>query len=207
MKTLLTSAALAALIVATPVLAQDATTPATPNATTTMPANPAPAPMKVNPAAPTTAPGAVTAPAPADTGNVAAPTAPMTTAQDQFIGDQATGEVLASNIIGATVYGPDGKDVGDVSDILVSQEGQVSGVVIGVGGFLGIGEKSIAVPFNAVMKTADENGKLKLSVNLTKDQLESAPDFMTLADKASKTGTPVAPAVTTPMAPTPAPAK
>jgi sporulation protein YlmC with PRC-barrel domain len=200
MKTLLTSAALAALIVATPVLAQDATTPANPNAVTT----PDTAPPKINPAAPSMAPGAATMPAPADTGNAAAPAATTTAQDQQFIGDQAASEVLASNIIGATVYGPDGKDVGDVSDMLLSQEGQVSGVVIGVGGFLGIGEKSIAVPFTAVMKTADENGKIKLSVNLTKDQVESAPDFLTLADKASKAATP-APAPTAP--PTPAPAQ
>lgn len=54
-------------------------------------------------------------------------------------------EHLGSEIIGATVYSPSGDNIGDVNDLVVSEDGKVSMVVIGVGGFLGMGEKNVGV--------------------------------------------------------------
>ncbi len=58
------------------------------------------------------------------------------------------GEVLASSFIGRTVYESDANDaqsVGKLNDIIISQDGAVVAAVIGVGGFLGVGEKDVAV--------------------------------------------------------------
>ena len=64
--------------------------------------------------------------------------------------------------------------IGDVSDVLVSQmDGKITAIVIGVGGFLGIGEKEVGVPFSAVKREVID-GKVRLTVNTTKEALAAA---------------------------------
>ena len=72
------------------------------------------------------------------------------------------------------VYDPSDNKVGDVKDVLLSQDGKVSALIISVGGFLGMGEKDVAVPFNAVKHTS-KDGKVYLTLDTTKDALKAAP--------------------------------
>ena len=60
-----------------------------------------------------------------------------------------------SKLDGVAIYGPDNKKVGDITDVLMDHEGKATHVVIGVGGFLGIGQKDVAIPF-AQVKFTDE---------------------------------------------------
>ena len=62
-------------------------------------------------------------------------------------------------------------------DVLVDKSGRVSSLIIGVGGFLGAGEKDVAVPFDAVQITNKNNNKWYLVMNTTKDELKTAPGF------------------------------
>ncbi len=55
-----------------------------------------------------------------------------------------------SDLEGKAVYGAEGESIGDIKDVLVSQNGSVNAVIIGVGGFLGIGEKDVAVDMSAL---------------------------------------------------------
>jgi sporulation protein YlmC with PRC-barrel domain len=71
------------------------------------------------------------------------------------------------------VYDPSNSKIGKVDDVLVSSAGQVDALVIGVGGFLGAGEKDVAVPFTAIKWTSKDN-KNYLTMNATKDDLKSA---------------------------------
>jgi sporulation protein YlmC with PRC-barrel domain len=71
------------------------------------------------------------------------------------------------------VYDPSNSKIGKIDDVLVSSTGQVNALVIGVGGFLGAGEKDVAVPFDAVKWTSKDN-KNYLTMSATKDQLKSA---------------------------------
>ena len=68
----------------------------------------------------------------------------------QFIDRQSVDEWRAPKLVGVDVYGPDNKAIGKIKDILMSHDGKAQAVVIGVGGFLGIGEKDVAVPFESV---------------------------------------------------------
>jgi sporulation protein YlmC with PRC-barrel domain len=63
---------------------------------------------------------------------------------------KAHGEWRASEIVGATVYNSDGKSIGTINDLLLSSKGTVSNAIISVGGFLGIGQKLVKVPFNQI---------------------------------------------------------
>jgi sporulation protein YlmC with PRC-barrel domain len=92
-----------------------------------------------------------------------------------------------TNYYKQSVYDPKESKIGDVDDVLVDKSGKVTGLVIGVGGFLGAGEKDVIVPFTAV-KTAKKNDKWWLTLDQTKDDLKSAPGFT--YDKAGTTWVP-----------------
>jgi sporulation protein YlmC with PRC-barrel domain len=74
------------------------------------------------------------------------------------------------------VYDPNNNKIGSVSDVLVSPEGQVKALVVGVGGFLGVGQKDVVVSFGAIKQTKKDN-KIYLTTNATKDELKAAPGF------------------------------
>jgi sporulation protein YlmC with PRC-barrel domain len=75
-----------------------------------------------------------------------------------------------------SVYGPNQTKVGDVDDVLVDKGGKVTGLVIGVGGFLGMGQKDVIVPFSDVNVQKKDN-KWWLSINESKDSLKAAQGF------------------------------
>jgi hypothetical protein len=66
---------------------------------------------------------------------------------------------------------------GDRLDVLVDKSGKVTSFIVGVGGFLGAGEKDVSVPFDAVRITTKDNNKWYLVMNTTKDELKSASGF------------------------------
>jgi len=74
------------------------------------------------------------------------------------------------------VYDPNENKIRDIKDVLVDKSGKVVAPIDGVGGFLGAGEKDVAVPFNAVKHTS-KNSKVYLTMDTTKDALKSAPGF------------------------------
>ena len=73
-----------------------------------------------------------------------------------------------------SVYDPAKDKIGTVDDVIVNDRGQISGLIIGVGGFLGVGEKDVAVAFNAVQAEM-KDGAWYLTLDTTKDALKSAP--------------------------------
>jgi sporulation protein YlmC with PRC-barrel domain len=75
-----------------------------------------------------------------------------------------------------SVYDPNNAKIGEVMDVLVSPDGKVSSLIVGVGGFLGAGEKDVAVNFDAVKRT-NKNNSIYLTMNTTKNELQSAPGF------------------------------
>ena len=123
--------------------------------------------------------------------------APMTHSGDaKFINTQNGDQWLSSNFVGVDVVGPDNEKIGDVSDILFEKNGNVVAYVVGVGGFLGIGTKDVAlapssfqvVPANADRTTTGSASStnpddIKLKLNMTKDQLKQAAAFESSATR------------------------
>jgi sporulation protein YlmC with PRC-barrel domain len=85
------------------------------------------------------------------------------------------------------VYDPDESKIGSIEDVLLDKDGRVAALIIGVGGFLGAGEKDVAAPFSAI-KGKEKNGKWYLTMNATKDELKNASGFK--YDRASTKWTP-----------------
>jgi sporulation protein YlmC with PRC-barrel domain len=75
------------------------------------------------------------------------------------------------------VYDPADSKIGEIMDVLVDKEGKIEALIVGVGGFLGMGEKDVAVPFNGVQFQTKDNNKWYPVMNTTKDALKNAPGF------------------------------
>ncbi|TPW31024.1 PRC-barrel domain containing protein [Martelella alba] len=95
--------------------------------------------------------------------------------------DAGDHQILASTLLGWPVYGMSTQDnkmqsIGDVNDIVMAPDGSAQALVIGVGGFLGVGEKNVAVDVDRVSWKASEEGNY-LSVDATREDLENAPAF------------------------------
>ena len=91
---------------------------------------------------------------------------------------QKPDEWLATRLRGTSVLGSDGVKIGSVDDILLDRSGSIKALVIGVGGFLGIGAKDVAIPFKQFQVVPGTEGKSDvLTLSMTKDQLADAQDF------------------------------
>jgi len=123
--------------------------------------------------------------------NTAAQSSSNATTNPGFVQQQSQDEWRGSKLIGSNVYGPDNKSIGEINDVIVASNGQIQAAVIGVGGFLGVGEKNVAVPFDALHVTRKPNSNSidKITVSYTKDQLKSAPKFAYYQAAASQSTT------------------
>jgi hypothetical protein len=145
--------------------------------------------------------GAPTTPADQAQGAPAAPSPPMTAEQpaeqpaDQqaaekqatpppdmkFLAVQDEAQFLADDeVIGKDVVNVMDEKVGTIADLVMDQEQKLVGVVLSVGGFLGLGEKWVAVPVEQIQFPADDQ-PARLRVAVTEEQLTNAPDFKTRA--------------------------
>ena len=107
----------------------------------------------------------------------------------------------ASKLSGVAIYGPDNRKVGNISDVLMDHSGKAAAIVIGVGGFLGIGQKDVAVPYDQVHFTDQPMprpaGLLPAPGGLTPTTNEAeTPKTTALGMPADTTGNPNAPMVT-----------
>ncbi|PWJ87947.1 PRC-barrel domain protein [Mesorhizobium loti] len=112
---------------------------------------------------------------------------------------------LVSKFMGVEVYngtGDNAEDIGEVNDILLSKDGTAKFLIIGVGGFLKVGEKNVAYDFDKA-QWAEKNGKRWLVISATKEELTALPAFDTKAYDASLSTASTKPATPTV---TPAPA-
>ena len=101
-----------------------------------------------------------------------------TVAQDVFLTTQGDGQYLAKDLIlGAKVHNAEGVIVGDVEDLILNADNQVQGVIMGVGGFGGWGEKRVGVALSA-LQIKNENNIVTVTLpQATKETLEALPAF------------------------------
>ena len=86
-------------------------------------------------------------------------------------------ELMASNLIDLDVYNPQNEKIGEVEDLVLDSGRAVRALVIGVGGFLGVGERYVAVDPSAVQVTRNANGSYRAVISATAEQLKAAPEF------------------------------
>jgi sporulation protein YlmC with PRC-barrel domain len=83
------------------------------------------------------------------------PTPTQPAGSGQVITQMTPDLMRGSKLTGIDVYGADNQKIGDIDEVLVGKDGKIQAVVVGVGGFLGIGEKDVAIPYDQVQWMAD----------------------------------------------------
>ena len=140
---------------------------------------------------------------------------PVQKSNIKYITRQAPSDWTAEALIGRTVENANGDNLGEINNVIINEKGDVVAVVIGVGGFLGIGEKNVGVPFDELdFKTAEamkdrtdnatrgdkaeqnkdsvaarfdtEHQDIRIVLNTTKEDLEAAPAFAWLDEQNSE---------------------
>ncbi|MEI4485409.1 PRC-barrel domain-containing protein [Frigidibacter sp. MR17.14] len=104
----------------------------------------------------------------------------MTISAETFIGKRvytAEGDIDTSAAI--TEANADWDDVGEVHDMLISKDGQLEAILVDVGGFLGVGEKTVAVSMDQLklIPDGDDANDYFIAFTATKEQLENAPEY------------------------------
>jgi sporulation protein YlmC with PRC-barrel domain len=99
-----------------------------------------------------------------------APTQPA--GPGQVMTQMPAGLMRGSQLMGIDVYGADNQKIGDIDEVLVDRQGKIHGLVVGVGGFLGIGKKDVAIPFDQVQWMS--NQEVQASANATQRSTNTA---------------------------------
>ncbi|SDF87992.1 PRC-barrel domain-containing protein [Alloyangia pacifica] len=101
-------------------------------------------------------------------GDAAAPTS------DAVVPQQDSAEMLGDWLLSTSVTSPDGETIGSIKDFIITGEGQITAVILGVGGFLGMGEKDIAVDYDELDIQYDGNA---IQLEMTRDEADAAPEY------------------------------
>jgi sporulation protein YlmC with PRC-barrel domain len=175
--TTVAASALFATAFAPMAFSQSATQTAAPDATQSAPAD-ATSPKMPEAIAP--AGDAAQAPAPAAS-------ADMAQAGGSYLTEQGADQISANTYIGQSVYNGQNESIGSVNDLIMKKDGGLVAAVVGVGGFLGIGEKNVAVPMDKITVAQNtQDGSVKLTTSETVDSLKAAPEFKTLQMQAAE---------------------
>ncbi len=94
-----------------------------------------------------------------------------------------SGDISAKQLLDENVMNGARENIGDINDILIDREGKVAAVIVGVGGFLGMGEKDVALPYDQLTFGKDDNDELVIGTNATKESLELAPEHRKRGDR------------------------
>ena len=86
-------------------------------------------------------------------------------------------QVTAEKLTGANVRDSTDASIAEVSDLVLNSEGQVTDVVLDVGGFLGIGARTVAIPMDRLTVAQTDSGSVRLWVDMTKEELEARPEY------------------------------
>jgi PRC-barrel domain len=147
---------------AMPTFAQDPTAPS-PTSPSAPVDNVAPAPVPSAAPAPVTTPDAAIPDKTGDKGS----------AKAAGLGS----EVAASDLLNQKVKNSANETIGDINDLSIGSDGKIAAVIIGLGGFLGMGEKNISLPYDELNFSRDGRGYLIVTVNATKDSIQAAPEW------------------------------
>jgi sporulation protein YlmC with PRC-barrel domain len=120
----------------------------------------------------------------------AAPAQTNPPSTSNWLTQEKAGQWRATKLKGLNVYNNNNEKIGDINELIVDKTGKIESAVIGVGGFLGVGEHDVAVPFSQLKWVDEPAGTTGTRtdtnrrsypdhavLNMTKDQLKAAPEF------------------------------
>ncbi len=117
-------------------------------------------------------------------------TTPPAVRSETMTSNPATGtaQVQGNKLIGADVKGSSNEKIGDVTEVLVSTDGKVNAIVVSVGGFLGMGDRRVALPWEQ-LRFSSEGNNLVVMAAATKESLKEMPEYRDPARASSERAT------------------
>jgi sporulation protein YlmC with PRC-barrel domain len=94
-----------------------------------------------------------------------------------------SGQMSASDLLNKSVRNANNDSIGDINDIRIDSDGKIAAVIVGAGGFLGMGEKNVALPFEELSFQHDSDGNLVVMSKVTKESLQAAPEWKKPEDR------------------------
>jgi sporulation protein YlmC with PRC-barrel domain len=127
----------------------------------------------------TTTPPATSPPAATPSPPAASPSTPTSPGTMKFYSSQP-GQMRASKLIGINIKNNANETVGEINELILDKDGKIAAVVVGVGGFLGMGQHEVAMDYKSLNIKYDPNamtdaGATTVIVDATKDSLKAAP--------------------------------
>jgi hypothetical protein len=117
----------------------------------------------------------------------AQPPRPATTTPASTTPNAATVRTDASHLIGLALRNTANESIGNIEDVIVDADGRVRQVIVGVGGFLGIGQRKVSLRWDQLRFNQDRQGAV---VNVTKDQVRAMPEYRQAATPPASSNTP-----------------
>lgn len=87
------------------------------------------------------------------------------------------GEVPAENLMGRNLYGVNDEDIGKIEDFVLSGDGQIESAIVEFGGFLGLGQKKVSIPFSRLSILQSNDGDIRVYIEATQEELEAMPNY------------------------------
>lgn len=106
-------------------------------------------------------------------------TPPNRVVPEAYLTSKPASSFRVDQLIGSNLHSrTDSGTIGSISDLLINEDGQILAVIVEVGGFLGIGQKNVAIPWESVERTMNEKGDgYELHVSRSKEELTEAPEY------------------------------
>ncbi|MCA0939913.1 PRC-barrel domain-containing protein [Salipiger pacificus] len=93
---------------------------------------------------------------------------------EAVVPQQDSAEMLGDWLLSTSVTSPDGETIGSIKDFIITADGQITAVILGVGGFLGIGQKDIAVDYSQLDIQYDGDA---IQLAMTREEADAAPEY------------------------------
>jgi hypothetical protein len=94
-----------------------------------------------------------------------------------------SGNVSAKALPNKSIKNAANETIGDINDVLIGDNGKITAVIVGVGGFLGMGEKDVALPYDQLVFAKDVGNDLVVTTSATKESLATAPEYVNPEDR------------------------
>ncbi|MGC9418541.1 MAG: PRC-barrel domain-containing protein [Rhodovulum sp.] len=111
----------------------------------------------------------------ADDGSISTAAAETGAQAGEMLDSAERATLTAEDLEGQPVEGPSGERIGEISDLVLADSGQVDKAIVDVGGFLGIGAKPVALPFAEIEVARNEGDAIRLSIGHSASELEEMP--------------------------------
>jgi hypothetical protein len=86
-------------------------------------------------------------------------------------------ELTADDLEGARIYGPNDEDVGEIDELILNDNGQITHVLADIGGFLGMGERTVKLSFEELQLIRNNDNDVRIYVDSTEETLEQLPEY------------------------------